>query len=342
MLYFVNKDTTALKSAGYTLLLRSTSTGEEPTGTFIEVTVPNAFPANADPAAVTLKFQNDFLPPDRYVGMLRLETKGSEAVSVPFTLEVRIGPALPLVLLSIGVLVGWVVRRSANPVAQMQEQLLQLFYQLQAQVSGFSNAEIRNLLTIKLNLALRDIQLAQSETAKDALNTELVTISNAIALYSELDSLQNEINSLPDATANKQQLLTQVQEARELVFSNAQGARDKINEIYSGISTDTAAKKRTQALDARLVPESAVAVPTPPLWSFRINDAVWRYKYLRGCMFGLLEIGIILVGFYTLYVKNGPIFGAAGLYDYLQLIFWGLGADVARMQLQNLTLPTLS
>ena len=54
--------------------------------------------------------------------------------------------------------------------------------------------------------------------------------------------------------------------------------------------------------------------------------------------FGVLFIGILVVGLYSLYFKN-TTFGADIVYDYFSLLAWGLSADVAQRTLQNLQIP---
>lgn len=48
-------------------------------------------------------------------------------------------------------------------------------------------------------------------------------------------------------------------------------------------------------------------------------------------------IGLLLVGYQTLYVQQGTAFGSNGIFDYVALILWGLSADVASRTLGNLT-----
>jgi len=51
---------------------------------------------------------------------------------------------------------------------------------------------------------------------------------------------------------------------------------------------------------------------------------------------GLVWIGLLVVGFQTLYVNQGTSFGSNGIFDYVGLILWGLTADVASRGLGNL------
>lgn len=48
-------------------------------------------------------------------------------------------------------------------------------------------------------------------------------------------------------------------------------------------------------------------------------------------------IGLLIVGYQTLYVEQGTAFGSNGVFDYVALVLWGLSADVASRTLGNLT-----
>jgi hypothetical protein len=48
-------------------------------------------------------------------------------------------------------------------------------------------------------------------------------------------------------------------------------------------------------------------------------------------------IGLLIIGFQTLYVQQGLSFGANGIFDYVALVLWGLSADVVGRGLGNLT-----
>jgi len=48
-------------------------------------------------------------------------------------------------------------------------------------------------------------------------------------------------------------------------------------------------------------------------------------------------IGLLIVGYQTLYVQQGTAFGSNGIFDYVALVLWGLSSDVASRTLGNLT-----
>jgi hypothetical protein len=50
----------------------------------------------------------------------------------------------------------------------------------------------------------------------------------------------------------------------------------------------------------------------------------------------LVWIGLLAIGFQTLYVNQGTAFGSNGIFDYVGLVLWGLTADVASRGWGNL------
>jgi hypothetical protein len=66
-----------------------------------------------------------------------------------------------------------------------------------------------------------------------------------------------------------------------------------------------------------------------------VQSAKVKYWLFRPLLFVTLLIVLVAIGLQTLYANN-PSFGSAGLYDYLGIILWGLGADVAQATLQSL------
>ena len=63
-----------------------------------------------------------------------------------------------------------------------------------------------------------------------------------------------------------------------------------------------------------------------------------RFWIIRPVLALMLLVALCGIGVYTLYIK-APTFGASGLYDYLGLFVWGLGAEVAQRTLTTFQLP---
>jgi hypothetical protein len=60
------------------------------------------------------------------------------------------------------------------------------------------------------------------------------------------------------------------------------------------------------------------------------------YWFVRPLLYGVLLVGLTIVGLNTLYIEKGETLGARPLSDYLGLLLWGLSADVASRSLSGL------
>ncbi|MHC5720125.1 MAG: hypothetical protein ACYTX0_50860, partial [Nostoc sp.] len=65
----------------------------------------------------------------------------------------------------------------------------------------------------------------------------------------------------------------------------------------------------------------------------RAETTLWIVRPLLSLT---LLVGLSLVGIRALYVEKGMTFGADPFSNYLELILWGLSADVASRSLSNL------
>ena len=61
-----------------------------------------------------------------------------------------------------------------------------------------------------------------------------------------------------------------------------------------------------------------------------------HYWFVRPVLYGVLLVGLTIVGLNTLYIEKGETFGARPLSDYFGLLLWGLSADVASRSLSGL------
>lgn len=75
------------------------------------------------------------------------------------------------------------------------------------------------------------------------------------------------------------------------------------------------------------------------LWGTQAERARRRDMWLRPLMKWILVIFLALIGLQTLYLSNAT-FGASGLFEYLPLLLWGFGSNVAGSTFQNLPLPS--
>jgi len=106
-------------------------------------------------------------------------------------------------------------------------------------------------------------------------------------------------------------------------------------------AVDTGAAAAPRAPDARAPPAQPGPVQRATAAVGRgaaILSPVKTELSLGAHLIGLATwIGLLIVGYQTLYVQQGTSFGANGIFDYVALVLWGLSADVASRGLGNLT-----
>jgi hypothetical protein len=77
------------------------------------------------------------------------------------------------------------------------------------------------------------------------------------------------------------------------------------------------------------------------MWVFRkISPADYALSAGTHLVAVFVWIGLLIVGFNTLYVAQGASFGSNGIFDYVGFVLWGLTADIASRGLGNLTAGT--
>ena len=74
--------------------------------------------------AMSFKFDRGKIRPDHYQGQYRVQLVGSDPIVVPFTLDVRDGPLLPVIILLAGIAVGRFVQSTNAPRLQSQMRLM--------------------------------------------------------------------------------------------------------------------------------------------------------------------------------------------------------------------------
>jgi hypothetical protein len=131
---------------------------------------------------------------------------------------------------------------------------------------------------------------------------------------------------LPDSDANKAKLLAKLDSARDAIADDdLDAAKTLLDEVESAL------KQAGVAVPQRGLPK------TGPRGILETISPVEAGLGLGAHVLGfLVYIGLLVVGFQTLYVNQGTAFGSNGIFDYVGLVLWGLTADVASRSLGNL------
>lgn len=327
--------------------------------------LPNCLPASSSVPVELEIVDKDSIPPDSYVGGLRLGLAGTDTPSVAnFTLNVRSAPWWPLLVLLFGVIAGRLIKNMSTPEAVLQIKLLKRLFRIQDSVLGLRSDRDRKLLLGRLDDLKARIE-SGSET-EQTLTQELDKVEVAARLLRRLEALADEASKLADLTL-REQILKKINEAADtLMGGDAAGCARLITEIEVSLrqaqkdlpddSTDELTRVNS-ALDSvrearATVDEAAKVFNAPPpeepsgparvlarLAGTDLIGAGTRFFVLRPIFFIALLILLTLIGLKSLYIDNGTNFGSGGLYDYLGLFLWGLSAEVAQRTLQTLSLP---
>jgi hypothetical protein len=290
------------------------------------------------------KFDRGAIRPDHYQGQYRIQFTGSDPMVVPFTLDVRDGPLLPVMVLLLGIAAGRFVQSTNAPRLQSQMRLMDQYNLVFGEVDRLTDNVIAQSLRLRLSEVLVDIRnLAQPEAE---LTTQLNAILRLTSDSEKLDLVEPAINALADANL-KATLLSYLADARTAILgADAPTAEQKLANITSSLGAGAVV---VAGMPARMARAAAVAPPAPPnkpnmliriIWFLagsRPISADWFFQWGRPCMFLLLLVLLVFVGLYNSYIRNAT-FGVESYFDYLSLFLWGLSADVAQRTLQNLSL----
>jgi hypothetical protein len=292
---------------------------------------------------LTVTFNRDQVAPGVYPAILEARAHGrDEVLSVPVSLDVRIGPCVALIAIVVGVVIGRLSQILATPLFQFQSGLLSRVYQLRNEAEGVEDRALRTLLLERVTNAIERIELANA--ADTAITTDVDAIAALTLLSMRFDRLVKLIKQVSDRT-KREGLEKQTNDIRELLLKGqTKDAETQLNnaesevgaprmrslaaEAMRGAGGRTSQAEERGSLIVRIFRFLAgTRGPTP---------ARVKYAVVKPLLFFVLLVVLCLTGFNTLYVKAPAGFGSAGLFDLLGLFMWGLTADVAQSTLQRL------
>lgn len=298
-----------------------------------------------------LRLNRQQLAPDSYEGTLRLTVADlAEPLSIPLRLDVRQGPLWALLVLVLGIFLGRLARDMETPAAQTQVKLMPAYNRLRAKATALQDNEARTDALNQLT-AFRQ-RLESGQETEEVLAALLDAIEARLQFFAGLEQLAAD---LPDAL--QERLAPKFAAARQAVIEGRQADADR---VYTEIKQDLdkAADDGTMGVGAELVAFrakmtefnegaarlwTAVQTKASSRWYWLLAfisgirlTARTRYWVVRPILWLLLLVLLALLGMQALYVNAGTTFGAAGVYDYLALLLWGLTADVASRGLSSL------
>ena len=302
------------------------------------------------------------MPPDRYTGTvyLRLANQPNRLV-LPVTLDVRIGPLLPLLVLFIGIALGRLfkyMQEKGGPQAAMRQKV----YQLEADLKQ-AHPDDRKLLANRVKAARNLVYRHQLEAA----GAQVVTIAGRLEALAQMRSLEarwmereKQGKPIPDRAfeqicqartdieqgwdAKAKKTLEQLVETLHNCGAVTRGVGDLQDD------SQAAQMKLSNAANALAQNAQSLAVAShQPAWLSWLQGTLINlsglsdlvraeatYWFVRPLLYSVLLLGLTMVGLNALYIEQGSTFGARPSSDYLGLLLWGLSADVASRSLSGL------
>ncbi|NJR57831.1 MAG: hypothetical protein HC769_02575 [Cyanobacteria bacterium CRU_2_1] len=295
------------------------------------------------------------MPPDQYTGAIYLTLANqTNRLVLPVSLNVRSGPLLPLLILLVGVVLGRLfkyMQEQGGPQAEARKKV----YQLEADLKN-AHPDDQKRLASMVKQARDRVYRQQLEAA----NTQVTVVQGRLEVLTQLRSIETSFQAKGEDAPD--QVFEQIAQAREEIrLGNDEAAKttlDQITEVLlqmptrRGAGDDSEAMKKTLTHAAASLDQNARSLaiaPQPPTWMDQLQRvlidlsglsdlvrAEATYWFVRPLLYGVLLVGLTIVGLNTLYIEKGETFGARPLSDYLGLLLWGLSADVASRSLSGL------
>jgi hypothetical protein len=337
-------------------LLRGTNNKSNDAAHDVEVVVPTSI-LGSDSADIKVTVDRNRLDADSYEGSVRLRTPGSdEPLTVPLVVNVRIGPVVPLILIIAGIVAGRLSRQLESPEIKAQMKALQRFYIASSRIDHLRDADSVRFLRDEATEIKRKIE--RGSTSEQDMTAILAKFEGHIDFLAQLDTLDINLAATPalqaavagDLAAARSALSAGDDDAARKSYD---AARQKIKAeaakpapMVAKGPTSTVAPSVLLSIDKPVLAQSETATQLgfwAKTWAFLTGDpsvgASLRYWLVQPLLALTLLIALAAIGLYTLYVKV-PTFGSSGLYEYLGLFVWGLGAEVAQRTLTGLQLST--
>src|SRR5271157_389527 len=299
---------------------------------------------NGNRYQLTVTFNRDQVAPGVYPAILEVRPHGrDEVLTVPVSLDVRIGPFVALIAIVVGVVIGRLSQILATPLFQFQSGLLGRVYQIRNEAERVVDPALRALLLERVTNVIDRIELASA--ADTAITTDVEAIAALTLISLRFDRLVNLVEQMSDPT-KRDEMRKRASDIRQLILTGqTKDAETQLTSAEGAVGAPRA--MRLPVLEARPAAAAGASRAEPrEQWIVRTlrflagtrGPAPARVKYavVKPALFFVLLVVLCLTGFNTLYVKAPAGFGSAGLFDLLGLFMWGLTADVAQSTLQRL------
>ena len=284
---------------------------------------------------LSLDLKRADIPPDKYTGSIFLGFEGAkETLSLPVVeLTMRYGPLRALLLLVVGIVLGWFLLFMKTEGLALSKFARDLD-DLKDRINQSESLDRRILLRM---LEKVESQVDNKKLKPEEAITELLKIEERRNLLLNVAEIEKALKDPKPDT-----ILAKIKAIRLAVRQEKdEEARRLFNELETEIPPDQPsalmALAITQEPEIREEPLQA-PLPVSGIQKFKLYTKdiyLFLIKWVGPPIYYVITlILLVLVGFVTLYLKN-MTFGAAPVTDYLSLIVWGLGSDVASRNVQN-------
>jgi hypothetical protein len=322
-----------------------------------------ALPANQI-SSLLLTLNRSAMPPEQYTGAIYLiQANQSNRLILPLSMSVRSGPLLPLVVLLLGIILGRLfkyMQEQGGPQAEVRRKV----YHLEADIRDAHPAD-RDLLLPMVQQVKKLVYRQQLEAA----DTQVTLIHSRRMVLNQLRTIEDQLydNQRRDSSGLQgisEQIKDQIDKARDWIAQgHDQRARAVLEQILDltsvsgrGVAANPPELETAELRGAavhldkslrNLVVAPEKPVPLTPVERLQkalvvllgVSDQVRSeatFWFVRPLLYLLLLIGLTIAGLNTLYLEKGETFGARPISDYLNLLVWGLSADVASRTLSSL------
>ena len=354
-----NQATVSLTSAE--VILQGKQTDYQITKTEVEPPLsPQTLAANKI-ISLPLKWERSQIPPDRYTGAVYLTMEGREGrLSIPVDLSMRIGPAMPILVLLVGIVLGRLFKYMQEKGIPQSDALAKV-YEVENMIDKVDQQD-QEILSAMVNKVRSSVTQMDLET----VNTDLAKIKERLNCLTSLRKIEQQLEGMeqdPDVGGEKG-ILAKITKARNTIKSeNDDQAKELLQQMQDSLVEISnpmmgAGQKPDPSLTAA-ANEAAVAIISAERATQVQKTKLARFAWLRRFLIAIagvsnelraettlwivrpllsltLLVGLSLVGIRALYVEKGMTFGVDPFSNYLELILWGLSADVASRSLSNL------
>lgn len=264
---------------------------------------------------------------------------------------------IALLLILAGIAAGRWARQLETPEIKAQMKELQRLYLARSDINRVRNAD--GVEFLRQEAVRIEGLIEKGSTSEQAVNEQLAAFEWQIDFLARLDAMEVSVAMTKPALSS--QISAGLVEARRQLIAGdrqaAQTAFDAVRDVIRnaakpavpllpGVAPDPVASVLLSLGASASTGPGGGAVPSgwslTKLLAFFTGDpsvgAGLRYWVVKPLLAIVLLGALGAIGLYTLYVKV-PTFGSSGMYEYLGLFVWGLGAEAAQRTLTGLQVP---